>query len=110
MAQHDATTIAPPSEAAIRFGDFWRGQDKVLDCMQAFVRGWFERRHAGTQATLESAQRLCTARTPVDVAREFQEWVSGSLERVAQDSVALQREIMDIGEAMIDASRHHGAT
>ena len=110
MDRDDATTIAPLAEAATRLGDFWRGQDKVLNCMQAFVRGWFERRHVGTQAALQSAERMCAARTPVDVAREFQEWASGSLQRVAQDSVAFQREIMDIGEAMIDASRHHAAT
>jgi hypothetical protein len=105
MDQDDATAT-PSADTAVKLGDFWRGQDKVLDCMQAFVRGWFERRHAGTQAALETAQRMCMARTPIDVAREFQAWTSGSVQRIAQDGVALQREVMDIGEALIDASRH----
>jgi hypothetical protein len=109
MDHDNAPPIAPSAEATTKVADFWHGQDKVLDCMQIFVRGWFERRHAGTQAALHSAQRICMARTPLDAAREFQEWVSGSLQRVAQDSVAFQREVMDIGEAVIDASHHYTA-
>jgi hypothetical protein len=108
MSQNNATTmIAPLAEATTRISDFWRGQDKVIDCMQGFALGWFERRHADTKAALESARRMCTARTPADAAREFQEWASGSLQRAAQDGVAFQREIMAIGEAMIDASHHY---
>jgi len=109
MDQHDTTTAAPLAEATTKVGDFWRGQDKVLDYMQIFVRGWFERRHAGTQAALECAQRMCMAKTPVDASREFQVWAAGSLQRIAQDNVAFQREIMDIGEAMIDASHRYTA-
>jgi hypothetical protein len=100
----DPMVADEPARAAGRVGEFWRGQDKVLDCMQAFARGWFERRHAGTHAALECARRMCLASTPIDAAREYQDWASGSVQRVAQDGVALQRELMDIGEAMIEAS------
>ncbi|MBV9835894.1 MAG: hypothetical protein JO055_15865 [Alphaproteobacteria bacterium] len=106
----DDTVATPSADAAVKVGDFWHGQDKILDCMQVFVRGWFERRHVGTQAALETAQRMCMAKTPIDVARELQEWAAGSLQRIAQDGVALQREAMDIGEAMIDASRYQVPT
>lgn len=109
MHRDNAPPIDPSTEATTKVADFWHGQDKVLDSMQIFVRGWFERRHAGTQAALHSAQRMCMAKTPFDVAREFQDWASGSLQRVAQDGVAFQREIMDVGEAMIDASHHYTA-
>ncbi len=92
--------------AAAKASDFWRGQDRILDCMQVFARGWFDRRHAGTRAALEAARRICTAATPFEAAQEYQNWVSGSLQRVATDSVALQRELMDIGDALISASSH----
>lgn len=92
--------------AAAKASDFWRGQDRILDCMQVFARGWFDRRHAGTRAALEAAQRICTARTPVEAAHEYQTWVSGSLQRIATDSIALQRELTDIGDALISASSH----
>ena len=89
--------------ASNRAGEFWRGQQKVLDSMQAFAGGWFDRRQTGTRAALEAAQRICTAKTPVDAVREYQEWASGSLQRMADDSVALQRQVMEITEALIAA-------
>lgn len=99
--------LASNSEATTRKAcDFWRSQDKVLDCMQAFARGWFERRHAGTQAALEAAQRMCAAKTPFDAAREYQDWASGSLQRIATDSLAIQRELMDIGDALLNVPSH----
>jgi hypothetical protein len=45
---------------------FWEIQGKVLDTMENFADGWFERRHVGTRAALEVAQRMCRAQTPVD--------------------------------------------
>lgn len=96
--------MAPNAEAAKgRACEFWRGQDKVLDSMQAFAGGWFERRHAGTRAALEATQRIYAAKTPLDAAREYQDWLSGSLQRMAADSVAMQRELMEIAEAVIAA-------
>ncbi len=89
--------------ASSRARDFWRGQQKVLDSMQAFAGGWFERRQTGTRAALEAAQRICAAKTPVDAAREYQEWANGSLQRMADDGLALQREMMEITEALIAA-------
>ncbi|WP_091139910.1 hypothetical protein [Microvirga guangxiensis] len=41
---------------------FWENQDKVLDAMQAFANGWFERRHTGTRAALGTALRSACAR------------------------------------------------
>lgn len=48
---------------------FWENQGKVLDAMQAFANGWFEGRHTGTRAALKTAERMCTAETPVDLLR-----------------------------------------
>jgi hypothetical protein len=96
--------MASNAEAASsRAGHFWRSQQKVLDSMQAFAGGWFERRQEGTRAALESAQRMCTAKTSLDAVREYQEWASGSLQRMAADSLALQQQMMTITEALIAA-------
>jgi hypothetical protein len=37
---------------------FWDIQDKVLDAMENLASSWFERRHLGTHAALEAAQRM----------------------------------------------------
>jgi hypothetical protein len=70
---------------------FWDIQDKVLDTMENFADGWFERRHIGTRAALEVAQRMCKAQTPVDLVREYQDWISGAFQRVMADGYACQQ-------------------
>lgn len=71
---------------------YWDNQDKILDAMQTFADGWFERRHAGTHAALESAQRMCKAQTPVDLVREYQDWASGAFQRLMADGLACQQQ------------------
>jgi len=73
---------------------FWENQDKILDAMEAFAGGWFERRHAGTHAALEAAQRMCKAETPADLLREYQQWASGAMQRLMADGLACQQEYM----------------
>ena len=65
-------------------------QDKLLGAMENLANSWFERRHVGTHAALEAAQRMCKAQTPVDLVREYQEWVGGAFQRVMADGVACQ--------------------
>jgi hypothetical protein len=81
-----------PDSAALQDNvrSFWDIQDKALDAMQNFANGWFERRHVGTLAALEAAQRMCKAQTPVDMIREYQDWVGGAFQRVMADGVACQ--------------------
>jgi hypothetical protein len=75
---------------------FWDNQDKILDAMQVFVDGWFERRHAGTHAALEAAQRMCKAETPVDMLREYQDWAGGAFQRLMADGLACQQQCMAV--------------
>ena len=75
---------------------FWENQDKILDAMQVFAHGWFERRHAGTHVALEAAQRMCKAETPVDLVREYQEWANGAFQRLMADGLACQQECMAV--------------
>jgi len=72
---------------------FWHNQDKVIDSMQSFANGWFERRHAGARAALEAAERMCEATTPIDLLREYQDWASGSFQRVMADGLACQQQM-----------------
>ena len=54
-----------PDSAALQVNvrNFWDIQDKVLDAMENLAHSWFERRHVGTHAALEAAQRMCKAQT-----------------------------------------------
>jgi len=70
---------------------FWNIQNKILESMENFANGWFERRHVGTRAALEAAQRMCKAQTPVDLAREYQDWTSGAFQRLMADGYGCQR-------------------
>jgi hypothetical protein len=82
-----------PDSAALQDNvrSFWDIQDQVLDAMENFTNGWFERRHVGTHTALEAAQRMCKAQTPVDLVREYQEWVGGAFQRVMADGFACQQ-------------------
>jgi len=45
---------------------FWHTQDRLLDNMEKFAHEWFERRHVGSHAAQEAAQRMCKVQNPVD--------------------------------------------
>jgi hypothetical protein len=70
---------------------FWNIQNKILESMENFANGWFERRHVGTRAALEAAQRMCKAQTPVDLTREYQDWISGAFQRLMADGYGCQQ-------------------
>jgi hypothetical protein len=82
---------------------FWNIQNKILDSMENVANGWFERRHVGTRAALEAAQRMCKAQTPVDLVREYQDWISGALQRVMADGYACQQFVGALGGLTQDA-------
>ena len=62
-----------PSSAALEDNvrRLWDTQDNLLDNMAKFAHGWFERRHIGTHAAREAAQRMCTAQAPEDLGRVY---------------------------------------
>jgi hypothetical protein len=77
---------------------FWKTQLGILDGMQAFAEGWFQRRHIGTQAAQESCERMCNAKTPIEWFQEYQKWSTGALQRLMADGMALQQDIKDIAD------------
>jgi hypothetical protein len=90
--------VWPTSAVSGRLGDnaryFWEMQDKILDNMQAFSNGWFERRHTGTNSASEAAERMCGTNTMVDVIQAYQDWARGAYERLMADGLACQQQII----------------
>lgn len=78
-------------------GNVLDAQEKLLDSMQQFANGWFERRYIGTREALACARQMCDAETPFDAMREYQKWAIGNFERVVQDSAACQKHMIDAG-------------
>jgi hypothetical protein len=93
-----------PSSAALEDNvrRFWDTQDKLLDNMAKFANGWFERRHIGTYAAHEAAQRMCMAQTPEDLGR--QEWVTGAFQRVTDDGLACQQLVGAFAALLLDTA------
>ena len=79
---------------------FWEKQTKLLDDMQVYANGWFERRHAGTKAALEASQRMCGASTPLESLGEYQKWIAGVFVRLMADGSAYQNEIKGLVAAV----------
>ena len=76
---------------------FWEMQDKLLNNMQAVANGWFNRRHVGTIAAREAAERICTTDTLVDLGQAYQNWASGAFERIMADC---QQQISALSDAL----------
>jgi len=70
---------------------FWESQSRLLDHMQAFANGWFDRRHVGTRAALDAVQKGCAAKNPADMVACYQDWVAGVASRILDDQVAYQQ-------------------
>jgi hypothetical protein len=79
---------------------FWENQEGILEGMQEFSDGWFRRRHSGTQAALDAAKRICEASTPTEMIAEYQNWLRGSVERMAEDGVACQQHLTRLGSLL----------
>lgn len=93
-------SLAIPDTLQANACRFWDNQDKILDSMETFANGWFERRRAGTRAALEAAQCICKARTSADLVREYQGWASGVFERVMADGLACQQQLVELAGAL----------
>lgn len=101
-----AFNACEPYRAALseNCASFWRGQDKILDSMQELASGWFIRRHEATTSAIEAAQRASAARSPADAVREWQNWMTGSMQRITADSMACQKHLMTVAEYTLSAA------
>ncbi len=78
---------------------FWVNQEKMLDTMQDFASGWFERRHKGASAALECSRRLARVQNPAEAFAEYQAWAKGAMERTMADALAVQKQLLNVAEA-----------
>jgi hypothetical protein len=74
--------------------EFWNAQEKILEAMENQASHWFQRRHAGAQAALTTAQQMCQADTQLDALREYQKWAAGAFERLMQDGLECQKQML----------------
>jgi hypothetical protein len=65
--------------------------------MKEFADGWFARRHAGAQAAVAAAKRIGEAATPLDIIKEYQDWMNGALERLMADGTAYHQHLLKAG-------------
>ena len=75
---------------------FWENQGTTLEGMKEFADGWFARRHKTTQAGIEAAKRMGDA-THFDIMREYQTWLTGAIEALAEDGKAYQQQLLRTG-------------
>ncbi|MBL8839628.1 MAG: hypothetical protein JNL66_25455 [Alphaproteobacteria bacterium] len=84
---------------------FWRTQGEILGNLQTLSRAWFERRRAGTEAAMETAQTMCSCGNPADAALAYQRWLAGSMERLTADAVETQAQMIKLSQAWIEGLR-----
>ena len=76
---------------------FWENQESALDGLKEFADGWFARRRKNTQAALEAAKHIGDATTQFDILREYQNWLTGAMELLAEDGKAYQQQLLRAG-------------
>jgi hypothetical protein len=79
---------------------FWESQQAALDSIKDYSDGWFTRRQSGAQATLAAAKRISEAATPVDMHREYQDWLKGAMERMIAEGAAVQQQFSKAGSQL----------
>jgi hypothetical protein len=82
---------------------FWNTQAEILNSMQAYADGWFQRRHIGVQAAQEACERMCAAKTPIEWFQEYQQWGNGVFQRLMADGMVLQQVMQKIAEEVTPA-------
>jgi hypothetical protein len=79
---------------------FWTSQTDVLNGMQTFAEGWFERRHTGTKAALEAGESMCAAKMPTEWFSAYQKWLTGAIQRLMADGLACESEVRKLSEVL----------
>lgn len=79
---------------------FWTRQTDILNEMQAFSEGWFERRQAGTRAALEAFECMYAAKMPTEWLSAYQKWLIGTVERLMADGLACENEMRKLSEVI----------
>jgi Phasin protein len=111
----DAGRAAAPAASPVASGgEAWiETQSELLDRIDAMAKGWVQRRREALDAARQSLGELNEFRDPSDLLRIQQEWLSGSLQRVASDLESLTRIALDFSQRpmrlLVASSRWPGA-
>ena len=73
---------------------FWQTQAQAIDAMQELTSGWLQRRRDAVVAARAAAAAACACSDPVEALRAYQNWASGSVERLTADVMAIQSQLM----------------
>lgn len=68
---------------------FWKAQARILDQYDTLAQELVDRRRQGTDAALNTAQRICGCADVAEANAVCNDWVVGSIERMIADSRAL---------------------
>jgi len=79
---------------------FWENQERILNNMQVFANGWFERRHMGALSAREATERMCGCGTIVGLIQAYQDWARGTFERIMADGLSCQQQIFAATSAL----------
>src|SRR5260221_161952 len=76
-----------------RADDMGRVQAELIDQAASLSQAWFARRREGAAAAQTAALAMCDAADMMEAGRIYQQWLSGSLERLVADGVETQTRI-----------------
>lgn len=79
---------------------FWRMQTRLLENFENMSKAWLERRRAGTEAALQTATKICDCDDPSEAASAYNDWLAGSMDRLAQDGRAVGEMSMQMFQEM----------
>ncbi len=75
---------------------FWEGQKQVLGEYEKLTATMLERRRAGTEAALDAVHKMQQCKNPAEWASCCNEWLGGSVARLANDGFDLVNESLKI--------------
>ena len=78
--------VASVPAMAPQMEQFWNAQDSILDDVEGFTQGWFERRHEATRSALEAIREANGNGTdPSAAMMVIANWQRHSMERMTED-------------------------
>jgi cell division septum initiation protein DivIVA len=95
------TELSQPFHDLVRatIGQFWDQQRHVATIMTEGVREWADRRNADADKDIATARKFYEA--PTDFVQAYQTMVLSSLERMAEDSLHFQRQMLASPDVMV---------
>jgi len=85
-----------------------RTQATLLDSFELFTGAWLDRRRAANQATLETWTRICDCEDPAEAGAIYNEWLSGSIDRMIAGSRLASEQTLRMFQQMMELLESEG--